>query len=115
TSVAMAAACGRGLLAPLGGRLRACPRAPLRSLTAVAPLYDVVVSGGGMVGSAMAAALGHDIHFHDKKIALLEAGPRKEYHLPESYSNRVSSISPGSATLLSSTYHFYSWCFEQCV
>uniref|UniRef100_A0A8V0XLM5 Ubiquinone biosynthesis monooxygenase COQ6, mitochondrial n=1 Tax=Gallus gallus TaxID=9031 RepID=A0A8V0XLM5_CHICK len=102
----MAAACGRGLLAPLGGRLRACPRASLRSLTSAAPLYDVVVSGGGMVGSAMAAALGHDIHFHDKKIALLEAGPRKEYHLPESYSNRVSSISPGSATLLSS---FGAW------
>ncbi|RLW10202.1 hypothetical protein DV515_00002125 [Chloebia gouldiae] len=86
-----------------------------------------------MVGSAMAAVLGkavtrspavgdkrvpdlsvqgpaegswilrHDIHFHDKKIALLEAGPRKEYdHMPDSYSNRVSSISPGSATLLSS-------------
>ncbi|KAJ7399537.1 Ubiquinone biosynthesis monooxygenase COQ6, mitochondrial [Pitangus sulphuratus] len=55
----------------------------------------------------MAAALGHDIHFHDKKIALLEAGPRKEYdHMPDSYSNRVSSISPGSATLLSS---FGAW------
>uniref|UniRef100_A0A8B9I4Y3 Ubiquinone biosynthesis monooxygenase COQ6, mitochondrial n=1 Tax=Anser brachyrhynchus TaxID=132585 RepID=A0A8B9I4Y3_9AVES len=118
----MAAACGRALLAPLGRR-----RAPFRSLTAAsppphpppphspppphgpaaAPLYDVVVSGGGMVGSAMAAALGHDIHFHDKKIALLEAGPRKEYgQLPERFSNRVSSISPGSATLLSS---FGAW------
>ncbi|NXI48975.1 COQ6 monooxygenase, partial [Chloroceryle aenea] len=74
---------------------------------ASAPLYDVVVSGGGMVGSAMAAVLGYDIHFHDKKIALLEAGPRKEYdHVPDSYSNRVSSISPGSATLLSS---FGAW------
>ncbi|XP_075568494.1 ubiquinone biosynthesis monooxygenase COQ6, mitochondrial isoform X2 [Pelecanus crispus] len=60
-----------------------------------------------MVGSAMAAVLGHDIHFHDKKIALLEAGPRKEYdRMPDSYSNRVSSISPGSATLLSS---FGAW------
>lgn len=51
--------------------------------------------------------LGHDIHFQDKKIALLEAGPRKDYnHMPDSYSNRVSSISPGSATLLSSKYAF---------
>uniref|UniRef100_A0A8C9N9F1 Ubiquinone biosynthesis monooxygenase COQ6, mitochondrial n=1 Tax=Serinus canaria TaxID=9135 RepID=A0A8C9N9F1_SERCA len=99
----MAALRGQALLGPLGARLRAGPRAPLRSAASAPPLYDVVVSGGGMVGSAMAAVLGHDIHFHDKKIALLEAGPRKEYdHMPDSYSNRVSSISPGSATLLSS-------------
>ncbi|EHB15445.1 Ubiquinone biosynthesis monooxygenase COQ6 [Heterocephalus glaber] len=70
-------------------------------------VYDVVVSGGGMVGAAMACALGHDIHFHDKKILLLEAGPKKVLEkLPETYSNRVSSISPGSATLLSS---FGAW------
>ncbi|XP_069344859.1 ubiquinone biosynthesis monooxygenase COQ6, mitochondrial isoform X2 [Eulemur rufifrons] len=70
-------------------------------------VYDVVVSGGGLVGAAMACALGHDIHFHDKKILLLEAGPKKELEkLSETYSNRVSSISPGSATLLSS---FGAW------
>ncbi|KGL73636.1 Ubiquinone biosynthesis monooxygenase COQ6, partial [Tinamus guttatus] len=68
---------------------------------------DVVVSGGGLVGSAMAAALGHDIHFRDKRIALLEAGARKEPgRLPAAYSNRVSSISPGSAALLGS---FGAW------
>ena len=60
----MAVVCGRGLLAPLGGRLRAGPRAPLRSVAAAAaPLYDVVVSGGGMVGSAMAAVLGKAVTF----------------------------------------------------
>ncbi|XP_034498310.1 ubiquinone biosynthesis monooxygenase COQ6, mitochondrial isoform X1 [Ailuropoda melanoleuca] len=70
-------------------------------------VYDVVVSGGGLVGAAMACALGYDIHFHDKKILLLEAGPKKVWEkLPETYSNRVSSISPGSATLLSS---FGAW------
>ncbi|NXU55695.1 COQ6 monooxygenase, partial [Turnix velox] len=108
TSAAMAAR-GRGCLCGLARRLRQVCRAPLRSLSAAAspPLYDVLVSGGGMVGSAMAAVLGHNIHFHDKKIALLEAGPRKEYDgVPDSYSNRVSSISPGSATLLSS---FGAW------
>ncbi|KAM8807451.1 ubiquinone biosynthesis monooxygenase COQ6, mitochondrial [Eudromia elegans] len=109
----MAAACGRALLSPLRGRLRAGgpgPRAPARpasAAAAAAPLYDVVVSGGGLVGSAMAAALGHDIHFRDKRIVLLEAGARKEPgRLPAAYSNRVSSVSPGSAALLGS---FGAW------
>ncbi|XP_028575843.2 ubiquinone biosynthesis monooxygenase COQ6, mitochondrial isoform X1 [Podarcis muralis] len=70
-------------------------------------VYDVVVSGGGMVGTAMAAALGHDVHLSDKKILLLEARPKKvSNQLPKSYSNRVSAITPGSATLLSS---FGAW------
>ncbi|XP_048340841.1 ubiquinone biosynthesis monooxygenase COQ6, mitochondrial [Sphaerodactylus townsendi] len=70
-------------------------------------VYDVVVSGGGMVGSAMAAALGNDAHLHEKKILLLEAGPRKSTNqLPTSYSNRVSAITLGSATLLNS---FGAW------
>nr|XP_042714446.1 ubiquinone biosynthesis monooxygenase COQ6, mitochondrial isoform X2 [Chrysemys picta bellii] len=103
---------GCGLLSPIRGRLRAgraavlAWRVPLRA-AGTGPVYDVVVSGGGMVGSAMAAALGHDVHFREKKILLLEAGPRKvSGRLPENYSNRVSSISPGSATLLSS---FGAW------
>lgn len=66
TSAAMAAVCGWGLLAPFGGRLLAGQRGPLLSraaATAAAPLYDVVVSGGGMVGSAMAAVLGKPVTF----------------------------------------------------
>ncbi|KAJ1104553.1 hypothetical protein NDU88_001963 [Pleurodeles waltl] len=71
------------------------------------PLYDVVISGGGMVGGALGCALGFDPHFQNKKILLLEAGHRKVLdRVPETYSNRVSSISPGSATLLSS---FGAW------
>ncbi|XP_034273970.1 ubiquinone biosynthesis monooxygenase COQ6, mitochondrial [Pantherophis guttatus] len=70
-------------------------------------VYDVVVSGGGMVGAAMAAALGHDVHLSDKKILLLEARPQKKIkHLSTDYSNRVSAITPGSATFLSS---FGAW------
>lgn len=64
-------------------------------------MYDVVISGGGMVGTAMACALGSDPHMRHKRILLLEAGQRREAdHLPERFSNRVSSITPGSATLL---------------
>ncbi|XP_049626366.1 ubiquinone biosynthesis monooxygenase COQ6, mitochondrial [Suncus etruscus] len=87
-----------------------------RGLSASAhTVYDVVVSGGGLVGAAMACALGYNPHFHDKKILLLETGPKKMLEkLPENYSNRVSSISPGSATLLSS---FGAWdhiCNMRC-
>ncbi|XP_071780271.1 ubiquinone biosynthesis monooxygenase COQ6, mitochondrial [Centroberyx gerrardi] len=65
-------------------------------------LYDVIISGGGMVGSAMACSLGMDPNLEGKKILLLEAGNKKVMDkLPDTYSTRVSSISPGSATLLS--------------
>lgn len=64
-------------------------------------VYDVIVSGGGMVGTAMACSLGFDPNLQGKKILLLEAGNKKEFEVPESYSTRVSSINPGSATLLS--------------
>ncbi|XP_043930657.1 ubiquinone biosynthesis monooxygenase COQ6, mitochondrial isoform X2 [Protopterus annectens] len=72
-----------------------------------APLYDVVISGGGMVGSSMACALGYDPNFCGKKILLLEAGHKKNLDImPDTYNNRVSSLTPGSATLLSS---FGAW------
>ncbi|XP_028994414.1 ubiquinone biosynthesis monooxygenase COQ6, mitochondrial isoform X1 [Betta splendens] len=65
-------------------------------------VYDVIISGGGMVGSAMACSLGMDPNLMGKKILLLEAGNKKVMDkVPEMYSTRVSSISPGSATLLS--------------
>nr|XP_046268623.1 ubiquinone biosynthesis monooxygenase COQ6, mitochondrial isoform X2 [Scatophagus argus] len=66
-------------------------------------VYDVIISGGGMVGSAMACSLGMDPNLEGKKILLLEAGHKKVMDkVPDTYSTRVSSISPGSATLLSS-------------
>uniref|UniRef100_A0AAQ5ZWF6 Ubiquinone biosynthesis monooxygenase COQ6, mitochondrial n=1 Tax=Amphiprion ocellaris TaxID=80972 RepID=A0AAQ5ZWF6_AMPOC len=65
-------------------------------------VYDVIISGGGMVGSAMACSLGMDPNLTGKKILLLEAGNKKVMDkVPNAYSTRVSSISPGSATLLS--------------
>ncbi|XP_040189661.1 ubiquinone biosynthesis monooxygenase COQ6, mitochondrial [Rana temporaria] len=94
--------CRLGLPPLLGLHRSVCHR----SLNSSA-LYDVVISGGGMVGTAMACAMGSHPHLHNKKILLLEAGHRKVYdHLPEQFSNRVSSITPGSATLLAS---FGAW------
>ncbi|CAH2328895.1 ubiquinone biosynthesis monooxygenase COQ6, mitochondrial [Pelobates cultripes] len=79
-----------------------------RALSTKGPMvYDAVISGGGMVGTAMACALGSDPHLRHKKILLLEAGQRKERsHLPQQFSNRVSSITPGSASFLAS---FGAW------
>lgn len=55
-----------------------------------------------MVGTAMACSLGLDPNLEGKKILLLEAGNKKVMDkVPDAYSTRVSSISPGSATLLS--------------
>lgn len=95
----------RLLLPPLlAAPTTVCRRALSSPATA---LYDAVISGGGMVGTAMACALGSHPHLRDKKILLLEAGHRKASdHLPEQFSNRVSSITPGSATLLAS---FGAW------
>uniref|UniRef100_A0A8C4RAE3 Ubiquinone biosynthesis monooxygenase COQ6, mitochondrial n=1 Tax=Eptatretus burgeri TaxID=7764 RepID=A0A8C4RAE3_EPTBU len=65
--------------------------------------YDIIVSGGGLVGSAMACALGYEPMLADQRILLLEAGKRKHLDkLPGTYSNRVSALSPGSVTLLDS-------------
>lgn len=62
TSEAMAAALGKATVFPLGlGRGRRLGRGlalPPARLAGSGPTCDVVVSGGGMVGSAMAAALG---------------------------------------------------------
>ncbi|KAF3844818.1 hypothetical protein F7725_007981 [Dissostichus mawsoni] len=57
-------------------------------------VYDVIISGGGLVGSAWHVPWG-------KKILLLEAGNKKVMDkVPDTYSTRVSSISPGSASFL---------------
>lgn len=47
-----------------------------------------------------------DPNLAGRKILLLEAGHKKPMdNVPDTYSTRVSSISPGSATLLSGTVH----------
>lgn len=54
---------------------------------------------------------GQDPNLVGKKILLLEAGNKKVMDkAPDSYSTRVSSISPGSATLLSGeVYTYITW------
>ena len=59
---------------------------------------------------------GMDPNLEGKKILLLEAGNKKVMDkVPDGYSTRVSSISPGSTTILSgTTTHSYSIFVKIC-
>lgn len=58
--------------------------------------YDVIIAGGGMVGAALAAALGA----HNLRVAVLEAyEPKREWPQGD-VANRVSALSRASQNLL---------------
>ncbi|XP_064602568.1 ubiquinone biosynthesis monooxygenase COQ6, mitochondrial-like [Liolophura sinensis] len=64
-------------------------------------VVDFVISGGGMVGAAMACSLGNAPALKGKKIVLLEGAAEKEsFTLTEKYSNRVCALSPATVDLL---------------
>ncbi|KAJ3194823.1 putative ubiquinone biosynthesis monooxygenase [Irineochytrium annulatum] len=65
-------------------------------------LYDVVVVGGGAVGSAMCAALGKFVPSAGLKVAMVEAGDlyAKARRDAGVYSNRVSSINEDTVAFL---------------
>ncbi|CAG5124945.1 unnamed protein product [Candidula unifasciata] len=68
---------------------------------------DIVISGGGMVGAAMACALANNKFLKDKKIVLLESQrDTGDFVLPEKYSNRTCALSPATIRLLDS---FGAW------
>ncbi|KAL3873135.1 hypothetical protein ACJMK2_036289 [Sinanodonta woodiana] len=69
-------------------------------------LADIVISGGGMVGAAMACALGHEELLKHKRVILLEAAPKREFKLPETFSNRTCTLSLATIKLLNS---FGAW------
>lgn len=60
---------------------------------------DIVISGGGMVGTTLACALGKEEFLKHKKIVLLESAPEKKYVLPETFSNRTCALSPATVKL----------------
>ncbi|XP_062503779.1 ubiquinone biosynthesis monooxygenase COQ6, mitochondrial-like isoform X2 [Corticium candelabrum] len=68
--------------------------------------FDVLVAGGGLVGACLACSLGRLSVLKDRKLAVLEGQKLKSLdkysksYVPETYSNRVSAITPGSAALL---------------
>lgn len=62
--------------------------------------YDIIITGGGMIGTTLACTLGKNPRLSSKHILLLEAGKEKVWALPEKYSNRVVSVNPGTYNLL---------------
>jgi ubiquinone biosynthesis monooxygenase Coq6 len=63
--------------------------------------YDIVICGGGMVGTAMARSLGTDNVFKNLKIALIESSSSKknEYLKSEIHSNRVCALNETTINL----------------
>ena len=66
--------------------------------------YDIVICGGGLVGTAMARALGKSSVFKDLKIALIDPTIKSnnEYVLPEIHANRVCALNHKTIELLKS-------------
>ncbi|XP_043475234.1 ubiquinone biosynthesis monooxygenase COQ6, mitochondrial [Leptopilina heterotoma] len=64
--------------------------------------YDIIVTGGGLVGTTLACALANNKCLKSKSILLLEGGNKHEYTPSEQYSNRVVALNQLSRTLLSS-------------
>ncbi|XP_064211534.1 ubiquinone biosynthesis monooxygenase COQ6, mitochondrial-like [Tribolium castaneum] len=62
--------------------------------------YDVIVAGGGMVGTTLACTLGKNPKLAQKKILLLEGSKQSSWKLPEAYSNRVSALNAATFELL---------------
>ncbi|XP_044745342.1 ubiquinone biosynthesis monooxygenase COQ6, mitochondrial [Coccinella septempunctata] len=62
--------------------------------------YDIVIVGGGLVGATLACVLGKNSRLSDKSILLLEGSKKRDWKLPELYSNRVSSLNQATYNLL---------------
>uniref|UniRef100_A0A1B6IYY0 Ubiquinone biosynthesis monooxygenase COQ6, mitochondrial n=1 Tax=Homalodisca liturata TaxID=320908 RepID=A0A1B6IYY0_9HEMI len=64
--------------------------------------FDVIVSGGGMIGTALTCLLAQTPMFSDLNILLMEPSQPKQWTLSPSYSNRVSSINDSTKRLMES-------------
>lgn len=65
--------------------------------------FDVIIGGGGLVGTALAATINKNPTLADKKILILEgAPPFKGFKVSNPYGNRVSAINQNSVNLFKS-------------
>ncbi|GIY25453.1 ubiquinone biosynthesis monooxygenase COQ6, mitochondrial [Caerostris darwini] len=69
--------------------------------------WDIVISGGGMVGCALAASIGSSPILSKKKVLLLETSPKTEYQIDANkYSNRVCALNNSTKQLFEG---FQAW------
>ncbi|XP_055926115.1 ubiquinone biosynthesis monooxygenase COQ6, mitochondrial-like [Argiope bruennichi] len=69
--------------------------------------WDVIISGGGMVGCALAASLGSSSLLSGKRMLLLETSSKTDYTIdPDRYSNRVCALNKNTKQLFDS---FQTW------
>ncbi|XP_065176733.1 ubiquinone biosynthesis monooxygenase COQ6, mitochondrial-like [Sycon ciliatum] len=79
---------------------------PSASLGSLDNPFDVIIAGGGMVGTALACAIGSREELASRNVLLLESSPNLprmptgESDTPK-ISNRVSALTPGSVSFLS--------------
>ncbi|XP_047536938.1 ubiquinone biosynthesis monooxygenase COQ6, mitochondrial [Vanessa atalanta] len=64
--------------------------------------YDVIIAGGGMVGCALACAMGKKSLLSNLKVLLLEGSPDKKFKLKPEYSNRVVALNQSTKSLMKS-------------
>ncbi|EDW75998.1 uncharacterized protein Dwil_GK14906 [Drosophila willistoni] len=65
--------------------------------------FDIIIGGGGLVGTTLAAALAKNATFATKRVLLLEGAPEfKGFNASGPYQNRVSAINKNSIELFKS-------------
>jgi ubiquinone biosynthesis monooxygenase Coq6 len=74
----------------------------LATTTANSKHADIIIVGGGIVGSALACGIGMSSYAKNKSIVLIEAGDllTPQQIIPNEYSNRVSSLTPKTLKFL---------------
>lgn len=69
------------------------------STTAGNSFYDIIIVGGGMVGNAMACAVGLSECLESKRVLVLDSDEIKAPTKDMPYGNRVSAVSPPAVSL----------------
>ncbi|XKL59287.1 hypothetical protein PGB90_000303 [Kerria lacca] len=73
--------------------------------SSISNFYDIIITGGGMIGSVLACKLASNPVFRNISILLIESGPKKPWNIEltknkDNFSNRVSSLNNNTKVLL---------------